>query len=164
MLLFLPNTKPKVRLWVVSRMNISTAVRQLLGLVLIIVLLALPCAAIAAPHRMECREWTGAGDYIGSYVFSFDPGTKSLSIEYRPEGLLWRESKINPLFGAKVKHWNLVWQKGLDAVFYGIADSATDPVKLLTLRFSSAKMFDYTTGGLYDPMPSLTRKECQRLD
>jgi hypothetical protein len=137
-----------------------------LGLVLITTCLISTGAARAAPYRMECHEWrSGDGEYIGSYIFSYDPSTKSLSIEYHPEGLFWREQKFSMLFGWKVKRWKLLWEKDLDAVFYGITDGAVDPVKLLTLRFSTAKMFDYSTGGLDDPWSSITiRRECRRLD
>lgn len=147
-------------------MDNTTATRRLPGLVLIIMLLTLPSAARAAVYKMECRERRVNGEYLGSYVFSFDPDAKSLSIAYQPEGEIWEQTKLNPLFGAKVKKWNLLWQKELDAVFYGIDDDLTGPVKLLTLKFSVVKMFVYSLGGLVEDKGWVdrTRKECRRLD
>jgi hypothetical protein len=149
-------------------------------LVLIIMLLTLPCSARATVYKMECQEWTvsfgGEVEHIGSYVFSFDAGAKSLSVAYHPEGLLWNDKKIIVLFGAKVKKWNLLWQKEPDVVFWGVDNDFTGPVKLLSLKFSVVKMFEYSLGGSGEelqskfrslaPTPAFapTRRECQRLD
>jgi hypothetical protein len=125
----------------------------------------LPLGASATVYKMECREWRGApnSDYLGSYVFSFDSKSKSLSISYKPE---LKTMEVNALFGANVKTWTLIWEKDLSAVFYGIDDSGLDPVNLLILKFSIGKMFDYSLGGLSDDnhLTSLTRKECRRLN
>jgi hypothetical protein len=125
----------------------------------IISLFILPSTVNAAIYKMECREWRSTGDYLGGYIFSFDSGTKSLSIVFKPQAENW-------LFGTKVKKWILLWEKDLDAVFYGIDDDFTGPVKLLTLKFSTAKLFEYSAGGLAEDhgLVSLTRKECRRLD
>jgi hypothetical protein len=71
----------------------------------------------AAVYQMECREWRSAqsgGDYLGSYVFSFDSNSKSLSISYKPE---MKTLGMNALFGTNVKTWTLLWEKDLNACF-----------------------------------------------
>lgn len=117
--------------------------------------------AWAGVRKMECREWRGgpAGDFLGSYIFSFDDAG-TLSVVFKPV------PQYNWLFATKVKKWVRLWEKDGKAVFYGVVDDVMGPVKLLSLDFAKGKMFDYSLGGLAEDANSrsLTRKECRRLD
>jgi hypothetical protein len=90
--------------------------------------------ALAVVRKMECREWLDK-DYRGLYIFTFDTEREMLSVAYKSEGKY-------PLAGQKIEKWILIWQKDLNAVFYGIAaDDWTGPVKMLSLQLVTYKCF-----------------------
>jgi hypothetical protein len=115
----------------------------------------------AAELKMECDEWRGgpAGDFLGSYIFSFDD-SGTLNIVRNPAG------QNNWLFGTNVKKWTLAWKKDGRAVFYGVDDDLMGPVKILSLDFGKPRMFDYSLSGVAEDANSrsLTRKECHQLN
>jgi|SRR5271166_3359959 len=108
---------------------------------------------------MECREWVDK-DYGGLYTFTFDTGQELLSVAYKPEGKY-------PLDGQKIEKWILIWQKDLNAVFYGIAaDDWTGPVRMLSLHFGDVQMFSHALGSKMeeDTLVSKIERRCRRLD
>jgi hypothetical protein len=115
--------------------------------------------ALAVARKMECREWMDK-EYRGLYTFTFDIEQKLLSVAYKPEGKY-------PLDGQKIEKWILIWQKDLNAVFYGIAaDDWTGPVRMLSLHFGDVKMFPYALGSVMEDTIWLSKIEhrCRRLD
>jgi hypothetical protein len=115
--------------------------------------------ALAVVRKMECREWMDK-EYRGLYTFNFDTERKLLSAAYKPEGKY-------PLAGQKIENWVLIWQKDLNAVFYGIAaDDWTAPVRMLSLHFGDVKMFPYELGSVMEDSILVSKIEriCRRLD
>jgi hypothetical protein len=126
-------------------------------LMILIVVNAPP--AFAKTRQMECREWLD-GKYRGVYMIVFDLQTKSLSIAHQPEGQ-------NFLFGRKVNRWQLIWEKENNVVFYGTdLEDWAGPVKIISLDFGEARMFDYSIGGAIEGDIALSKLErhCHRLD
>jgi hypothetical protein len=116
---------------------------------------------------MECREWQpgATGAYLGSYVFSFDSKTKVLSVSYKPDSQ-WNFLP-HILFGGTIRRWRLIFENEGRAVFYGIDDDVFGPVKLLSLDFGKATMFNYSFAGISEDSgleKGETRKQCRRLD
>jgi hypothetical protein len=110
-------------------------------------------------RKMECREWRGTGDFLGTYTFSLNENG-ILSIIFKPKG------QFNWLFATNVKKWTLAWEKDGRVLFYGLDGDVMGPVKVLSLDFAKLKMFDYVLGGVSEDSDSrsLTRKECHRVD
>jgi hypothetical protein len=133
--------------------------RVLAVLIGVIVSCLFTTEAIAVVRKMECREWVDK-DYRGLYTFTFDTEHELLSVAYKPEGKY-------SLDGQKIEKWILIWQKDLNAVFYGIAaDDWTGPVRMLSLHFGDVQMFHYALGSAMeeDTLVSKIERRCRRLD
>jgi hypothetical protein len=108
---------------------------------------------------MECQEWVDS-DYRGLYTFTFNTEQEILSVAYKQQGKY-------PLAGQKVEKWILIWQKDLNAVFYGIAaDDWTGPVRMLSLHFGDVQMFPYALGSKMEEstLVSKIERRCRRFD
>jgi hypothetical protein len=119
----------------------------------------MPTARIAVVRTMECREWVDK-EYRGLYTFTFETEQELLSVAYKSE-------KKYSLFGQKIEKLILIWQKDLNAVFYGIAaDDWAGPVQMLSLHFGDVQMFPYALGSTMEEATLVNKIErrCRRLD